>query len=197
MSTSPAQLAANAANAQHSTGPRTPEGKTRSSQNASKHGLTAREIVIAPGEQEEFDDLLADLPSRRQTPRRHPANSVQSTRRRRLEPSPHRPHGSRALRRLLLQRSPGQPRTPKPARPSRPPPHPHRANLPSLPQGAEGAANQRRHSRKPSRTAPQKCPTPRLRKRNCKTNPIPRSARSAASAIVSQSALGRPAPTGC
>ena len=59
MSTSPAQLAANAANAQHSSGPRTPEGKARSSQNASKHGLTAREIIIAPGEQEEFDDLLA------------------------------------------------------------------------------------------------------------------------------------------
>jgi hypothetical protein len=63
MSTSPAQLAANAANAQHSTGPRTPEGKTRSSQNASKHGLTAREVVIAPGEQVEFDDLLANYQS--------------------------------------------------------------------------------------------------------------------------------------
>lgn len=59
MSTSPAQLAANSANAQHSTGPRTPKGKTRSSQNASKHGLTAREVIIAPGEQPEFDDLLA------------------------------------------------------------------------------------------------------------------------------------------
>ncbi len=61
MSTSPAQLAANAANAQHSTGPRTPEGKTRSSRNASKHGLTAREVIIAPGDQEEFDDLLANF----------------------------------------------------------------------------------------------------------------------------------------
>jgi hypothetical protein len=61
MSTSPARLAANAANAQHSTGPRTPEGKTRSSQNASKHGLTARELVIAPGEEQEFQDLLCDF----------------------------------------------------------------------------------------------------------------------------------------
>jgi hypothetical protein len=60
MSTSPAQLAANAANAQHSTGPRSSEGKTRSSHNASKHGLTAREVVIAPGEHEEFDQLVAD-----------------------------------------------------------------------------------------------------------------------------------------
>jgi hypothetical protein len=61
MSTSPAQLAANAANARHSTGPRTPAGKTRSSQNASKHGLTAREVIIAAGEQEEFNDLLANF----------------------------------------------------------------------------------------------------------------------------------------
>jgi hypothetical protein len=61
MSTSPARLAANAANAQFSTGPRTSEGKSRSSQNASKHGLTAREVVIAPGEQEVFDALLAGL----------------------------------------------------------------------------------------------------------------------------------------
>jgi hypothetical protein len=61
MPTSSAQFAANAANAQHSTGPRTPEGKARSSHNASKHGLTAREVVIAPGEQPEFDDLLANF----------------------------------------------------------------------------------------------------------------------------------------
>jgi hypothetical protein len=61
MSTSPARLAANAANARFSSGPRTIEGKTRSSQNASKHGLTAREVVISPGEQQEFQDLLAGL----------------------------------------------------------------------------------------------------------------------------------------
>jgi len=61
MSTSPARLAANAANARFSTGPRTPEGKSRSSQNASKHGLTARELVIAPGEQQEFEDLHASF----------------------------------------------------------------------------------------------------------------------------------------
>ena len=46
MSTSPARLAANTANAQHSTGPRTPEGQARSSQNARTHGLTARDLVI-------------------------------------------------------------------------------------------------------------------------------------------------------
>ena len=38
---SPARLAANRANALRSTGPRTAEGKARSSQNATTHGLTA------------------------------------------------------------------------------------------------------------------------------------------------------------
>ena len=60
MSTSPERLAANAANAQHSTGPRTPEGKARSSQNARTHGLTARDLVIAPDELEEFEELRND-----------------------------------------------------------------------------------------------------------------------------------------
>src|SRR6266849_1573119 len=60
MSISPARLAANAANAQHSTGPRTPEGQARSSQNARTHGLTARDLVIAPNELEEFEELRND-----------------------------------------------------------------------------------------------------------------------------------------
>ena len=42
-----------------STGPRTPVGKARSSQNARKHGLSAREVRIAQDEREEFDDFLA------------------------------------------------------------------------------------------------------------------------------------------
>src|SRR6266852_72025 len=54
MPTSPARLEANAANAQHSTGPRTPEGQARSSQNARTHGLTARDVLIAPDERDEF-----------------------------------------------------------------------------------------------------------------------------------------------
>jgi hypothetical protein len=58
MSTSPERLAANAANAQHSTGPRTPEGRARSSQNARTHGLTARDVVVAPHEREEFEQFL-------------------------------------------------------------------------------------------------------------------------------------------
>jgi hypothetical protein len=58
MPTSPARLAANAANAKHSTGPRTPEGQARSSQNARTHGLTARDLIVAPNEREEFEELL-------------------------------------------------------------------------------------------------------------------------------------------
>jgi len=51
---SPAQLAANTANAQLSTGPTTPEGKAISAQNARTHGLSARDIVIAPEDRPEF-----------------------------------------------------------------------------------------------------------------------------------------------
>jgi hypothetical protein len=60
MSSSATRLAANAANAQHSTGPRTPEGQARSSKNARTHGLTARDVIIAPDEREEFEQLLND-----------------------------------------------------------------------------------------------------------------------------------------
>ena len=40
------QLAANRANATHSTGPRTPEGKARAAQNARKHGFTASTFAV-------------------------------------------------------------------------------------------------------------------------------------------------------
>jgi hypothetical protein len=58
---STARAAANAANAQLSTGPRTEEGKARSSRNAVKHGLTAKQLVIAPGEENEFAELHDSL----------------------------------------------------------------------------------------------------------------------------------------
>ena len=48
---SAAQVTANLANAQHSSGPRTDIGKASSSQNALKHGLTAKSILL-PGEDE-------------------------------------------------------------------------------------------------------------------------------------------------
>jgi hypothetical protein len=45
-----------------STGPKTDAGKLASSQNAIKHGLFARQLVLLPGEtQEQFDDLYNAL----------------------------------------------------------------------------------------------------------------------------------------
>jgi len=52
--TSAAQIEANRANAQKSTGPRTPEGKAKVSWNALKHGLLAREGVIRGEDAEEY-----------------------------------------------------------------------------------------------------------------------------------------------
>jgi hypothetical protein len=63
-----AQITANRANALHSTGPVTPEGKSRVAQNALKHGLTSKHLVIRSDEEEEFavlrDALEAELDPR-------------------------------------------------------------------------------------------------------------------------------------
>ncbi len=50
-----AQVVANRHNAQKSTGPQTPQGKTTVSQNAVKHGLTAVQTVISSENQADFD----------------------------------------------------------------------------------------------------------------------------------------------
>ncbi len=64
MSTQP-QILANRLNAQKSTGPQTPQGKAVVSQNALKHGLSARHDVITTESQADFDlhrdALLAEL----------------------------------------------------------------------------------------------------------------------------------------
>jgi len=58
---SPAQITANRANAEHSTGPVTPQGKARVAQNALKHGLTAKHLVIRDDQREEFETLQSSL----------------------------------------------------------------------------------------------------------------------------------------
>jgi hypothetical protein len=53
------RLISSRANAARSTGPRTPEGKQRSSQNARRHGCRSRQFVIPQNEQrQEFECLL-------------------------------------------------------------------------------------------------------------------------------------------
>ncbi len=56
---SPAQLAANQANSQQSTGPRTPEGKAKSSVNALRTGLTGRTILLSAAEADAYELHLA------------------------------------------------------------------------------------------------------------------------------------------
>ena len=58
---SKAQTRANRENAKRSTGPRTEEGKARSSQNSLKHGLLARDAVLPGEDPTEFDRQLSTL----------------------------------------------------------------------------------------------------------------------------------------
>src|SRR5260370_28506440 len=57
---SPAQIAANRANAQKSTGPRSVEGKSASRFNALKHGIDAASVVIPGEDPAEYEALAAD-----------------------------------------------------------------------------------------------------------------------------------------
>jgi len=50
-----AQIRANRRNAQKSTGPRTRQGKAALSQNAVKHGLSARQAIISAETQADFE----------------------------------------------------------------------------------------------------------------------------------------------
>jgi hypothetical protein len=53
--------ARNAANAQHSTGPATAEGKARSSRNALRHGLTSQTVVLAHESAEAYEAVRQSL----------------------------------------------------------------------------------------------------------------------------------------
>lgn len=52
------QREANRRNAQHSTGPRTPEGKQRTAQNAVTHGLSSKQVVIPGEDPADYNDLF-------------------------------------------------------------------------------------------------------------------------------------------
>jgi len=56
-----AKLAANRANAQKSTGPKTDEGKANSSRNSFRHGLYSKQLVTSYEETAALDALKADL----------------------------------------------------------------------------------------------------------------------------------------
>jgi hypothetical protein len=58
---SEAQLAANRANAQHSTGPTTPEGREKSSQNRVTHGLAGTFRLLGWEDPEQFKELATSL----------------------------------------------------------------------------------------------------------------------------------------
>ena len=63
----------NRANAEHSTGPTTPEGKLASSRNSLKHGLASGALIIPGEDRAAFDALLHDLLEDHQ-----PANATES-----------------------------------------------------------------------------------------------------------------------
>jgi hypothetical protein len=58
---SPEKLAANQANAQFSTGPRTPQGKTASAQNSRTHGLCSKDRLVANEDKAEYQTMEVKL----------------------------------------------------------------------------------------------------------------------------------------
>ena len=69
------QLIANRENAQHSTGPRTPEGKKRSSLNATRHGLTGQ-VVVMPYEDLEAYNAFVERYIQGLTPKNEPEKQL-------------------------------------------------------------------------------------------------------------------------
>ncbi|MGH9585251.1 MAG: hypothetical protein ACRD4O_20220 [Bryobacteraceae bacterium] len=63
----------NRANAQFSTGPSTPDGKAKSSQNSWKHGLYSKQFVLPGEDPAELDELRASLRAEHQ-----PANDTEA-----------------------------------------------------------------------------------------------------------------------
>ena len=55
------QIKANRRNSKKSAGPKTPEGKAAVAQNASKHGLTSRNLVLSDEDAGAFMELRVEL----------------------------------------------------------------------------------------------------------------------------------------
>jgi len=68
----PTRAEINRANSLHSRGPRSPEGKAKSSQNSFKHGLYSKQLVLPNEDPAELDDLRASLRAQHQ-----PANTTE------------------------------------------------------------------------------------------------------------------------
>ena len=147
-----AQQRANQENAQHSTGPRTAEGKQRSSQNALKHGLCALDPLIPGEDPRRIPAALLRDRTRSPTGQRHRVKSRRANRRHLLASQAALAHRGRRHHRVLRRHrrtttQPGQPyrptarqgaSAPQPARrpqPSQPLRGPTLAPLPPRPQG--------------------------------------------------------------
>src|SRR5215471_18634235 len=92
------QLAASRANAARSTGPRTPEGKARSSQNARKHGFTGSTFsVVRLEDLQEIANLRADLVACYQPVNSQELFALETHGHRPTDHPPHRAFGSRPL----------------------------------------------------------------------------------------------------
>ena len=92
---SSAQIAANIANAQHSTGPTSFEGKTRSAENARKFGFYSKQAVLLSDEDHfHFDCIWRNLRIRPTTPNHRRTHPGRTNHPRHLEYSKVQPHRS-------------------------------------------------------------------------------------------------------
>ena len=60
MAISDSHVSVDTPDSHHATGPRTPEGKQKSSRNATTHGCCSKTVILPGESQEEFDQLLED-----------------------------------------------------------------------------------------------------------------------------------------